>query len=172
MNSYIQLLDKIVSITRPKLLEVSSHDFAEKPSPDKWSKKEILGHLIDSAYNNHQRFLRASQQDDLVFWGYDQVDWVRQNDYQHRELTELVHSWATVNFHLARLIAQIPPERLNRETVNHNFHQICMNRIAEGQASSLGYLVWDYLFHLEHHLVQLLPTYHRMNAELFKQAEL
>lgn len=163
MNNYSQLLDKIITIARPKLLEVSSHEFSAKPSIEKWSKKEILGHLVDSAYNNHQRFLRAGQQDDLVFSGYDQVEWVRQNAYQERDLTELVHTWATVNFHLARLVAQLPSDLLTRETTTNNFHKICMNRPPEGQASSLGYLVWDYIFHLEHHLVQLLPGYKRMN---------
>lgn len=164
MSNYSQVLDRIISIARPKLLDISAHELAERPAPDKWSKKEIIGHLIDSAYNNHQRFLRASQQDNLVFFGYDQVDWVRQNDYQQREVTELIHTWATVNFHLSRLIHQLPAALLGRETTDNNFHKICMNRIPEGQASSLGYLVWDYLFHLEHHLVQILPDYRRLNS--------
>ena len=58
------------------LRSVSEAEAARQPAPGKWSKKEILGHLVDSASNNHQRFVRARFQDELVFPGYEQDDWV------------------------------------------------------------------------------------------------
>ena len=66
----------------------------------------------------------------------------------------------TVNQHLAVLLEGLPKELLTQETTQHNFYQICMNRPKEGETSSLAYLIWDYLFHLEHHLAQILPNYH------------
>ena len=161
MNKHSNTLDKIILLARPQLLQLEPARLLERPSPDKWSKQEILGHLIDSAYNNHQRFLRATEKEDLIFQGYDQVNWVKRNNYQKREPTELVHSWATVNFHLARLIAGLPESLLLRPTNAHNFHAICMNRLPAEASTTLDYLIWDYIFHLEHHLIQLLPHYTR-----------
>ena len=64
-----------------------------------WTKKEILGHLIDSAAINHQRFVRAQFTDDLVFDGYVQDDWVKVQDYQNRDWRELVELWHGYNRH-------------------------------------------------------------------------
>ncbi|MEO0876670.1 MAG: DinB family protein [Bacteroidota bacterium] len=172
MNQYSKILDQIVMTARLQLQQVSSEEMAAKPKPEKWSKKEILGHLIDSAYNNHQRFLRAEQQGNLVFQGYDQNAWVKKNAYQVRELSELIQTWAMVNYHLARLVEGIPVDLLEETTSDHNFHIIGMNRPTEGSASSLGYLIWDYIAHLEHHLSQLIPTYRLINPPFTSHAVL
>lgn len=163
MNTYSNTLDKIILTARQQLESISAADFQHRPAPEKWSKQEILGHLIDSAYNNHQRFLRAEGQGNLVFSGYDQTAWVEKNAYQKREPQELVHTWATVHFHLSRLIAGLPEALLRTQTTEHNFHQISMNGIPEGVPIDLSYLIWDYIDHLEHHLAQLLPNYQRTN---------
>ncbi len=144
---------------------LSEAEFRHKPNPAKWSKQEILGHLIDSAYNNYQRFLRAATQDNLIFQGYDQDAWVRQNDYQNRDYMEIIGTWINVNNHLSFLVRGLPEAVLTRQTTQHNFHQICMNTIPEGAPTSLSYLVWDYLFHMEHHLSQILPDYRRLLGE-------
>jgi hypothetical protein len=156
---YHKLLRNILAQALPLLEEVEVKDFDFKSSPEKWSKKEILGHLIDSAYNNHRRFLMARSQYDLIFDGYEQVAWVERNRYQERQLEEIIMLWYTVNQHLAALIEGLPSELLERETADHNFHVIGMKRPEEGAVSSLAYLIWDYLFHLEHHLDQILEGY-------------
>lgn len=161
MQNYSEVLRAIVATAIPQLEALSSVELAAKSSPEKWSKQQILGHLIDSAYNNHQRFLRAEAQDNLVFFGYDQNAWVQKNRYQERASTEIIQTWVSVNEHLAWLISSLSPELLNASTTDHNFHIIGMERPAEGQPSSLGYLVEDYLFHLEHHLAQILPDFQR-----------
>lgn len=164
MNSYSNTLDKIILTARQQLESISIEDFRQSSAPGKWSKQQILGHLIDSAYNNHQRFLRAEEQGNLVFWGYDQNAWVFKNAYQEREPQELIHTWATAHFHLSRLIAGLSPELLERTSQEHNFHQICMNRPIAEAAVNLSYLIWDYIHHLEHHLAQLIPTYRKINT--------
>lgn len=157
--SYQQILSQILDEATPQLLARSPEEMQHKTAPSKWSKQEIMGHLIDSAYNNHQRFLRAEEQGKLVFNGYDQVAWVKRNAYQARDWVEIVEFWEAANRHLGHVIASIDPLFLLKETSDHNFHIIGMNRPAEGSLSSLSYLIWDYIFHLEHHLKQLLPAY-------------
>ena len=133
-----QALRKIVSDTAAEMALISAQGFTHKGSPDLWSKKEVLGHLIDSAYNNHQRFLRATTQADFIFQGYDQDQWVLQNNYQNRPQEEVIDTWVTVNQHLAVLLEGLPKELLTQETTQHNFHNICMNRPKEGETSSLA----------------------------------
>ena len=72
-------------------------NLSHKSSPEKWSPKEILGHLIDSAYNHHQRFLRANTQENLVFQGYEQAFWVVANRYQARPSNEIIDFWYQAN---------------------------------------------------------------------------
>jgi len=167
--NHSDILVQIVASAQPQLQAISEETFSFKPQPEKWSKKEILGHLIDSAHNNYQRFIGAAYQDDLIFSGYAQAEWVLKNQYQNRDSTELITLWALTNRHIAQMVEQLSPEYLNRETTAHNFHLISMKRIPkEGDPSSLSYLIWDYLFHLEHHLNQILPTYQSINPPIFQ----
>ena len=165
MNKYAQLHLKISMdfMAKVQLIDDAS-SLSIKPSPSKWSKNEILGHLIDSAYNNHQRFARAKAQGNLIFQGYDQDDWVIKNDYQNRNFHSILGVWLTANQHMNALIERLPLDLLERPTTKHNFHRICMNLIPEGQPTSLGYLAWDYCFHLEHHISQILTDYTRISG--------
>ena len=115
-----------------------------RPAPGKWSRKEVLGHLVDSALNNHQRFVRAQLANALEFPGYAQVDWVRCQDYASADWPALVELWRCVNRHLAHVVRRIPPEKLAVPC-----------RIGDGVPVSLGDLVADYLRHLRHHLAQI-----------------
>ena len=162
---YHKTLLQILSKTEPLFRAISEAEFSFKETPERWSKKELLGHLIDSAYNNHQRFLRAEEQGNLIFRGYTQDAWVQKNHYQNRDQAELVQLWLLCNRHLAALIAGLSEDLLRRKTSEHNFHKICSNRIPEGSTSSLSYLIWDYLSHLEHHLKQLFPSYQSISGE-------
>lgn len=162
MIDYSNQLHQIISQATPILKAAEESTFSQRPAPNKWSKKEILGHLIDSAYNNHQRFIRAEKQGDLVFIGYDQVDWVVKNNYQQRALNELVDTWGTANRHLAILLAQLPAAVYEKQYTDHNFHQICMIHPSEEEPTSLAYLAADYIFHLEHHLAQLIEEYEKV----------
>ncbi len=164
MTPYITTFTKIISSANTALLKLSEEECAHKSHPNKWSKKELLGHLVDSAYNNHQRFLRAASQDNLVFWGYDQDDWVIRNNYQARTWKEILATWLTVNCHLLELIQAIDDDLLYRKTTDHNFDKICMNLLESKEETCLNYLIWDYIFHLEYHLVQLLPDYQSIHG--------
>ena len=155
-KTYSEKLKVLVRGFGQKLLNLDEASFHKKDNPEKWSKKEILGHLIDSAYNNHQRFTRAWDKDNLIFHGYDQDAWVKKNNYQERSAKEVVYLFLAVNSHMADLIAGLDENLLTKMTTDHNFDKIGMRPIEKGSPSSLGYLIDDYIFHLQHHLNQIL----------------
>ncbi len=129
--------------TLPDLMnQMDDASFSKKDDPNKWSKKEILGHLIDSATNNHQRFIRAQfeHNPEIV---YDQVNWNRFSYYQQMNSRELIQFWLSYNKHLISLIKNMPKESLTRT---------CS---VAGDLLTLEFLIKDYVVHLEHHLKQI-----------------
>lgn len=139
-----------------RLLSLSEEQ-SERPRADgKWSPKEIVGHLIDSAAHNHIRFVNAQFSDDLVFPGYRQEEWVNVQRYQERPWAELVNQWAAYNRHLLHLITHIPETTLTKTRINHNLHEIAWRTVPQGEPVTLEYFIRDYLGHLKNHLRQIL----------------
>jgi RimJ/RimL family protein N-acetyltransferase len=136
------------------LLALRDDESAARRAPGAWSPREVVGHLIDSAANNHARFVRAQLQDDLVFPGYAQDAWVAAQGYQHASWPELVALWRAYNHHLARVIELVPADVRTREHRRHNLHEIAWRPIPADQPATLDYLMRDYVGHLEHHLAQ------------------
>jgi uncharacterized damage-inducible protein DinB len=142
----------------PELRALEDDASGRRPAPGKWSPREIIGHLIDSASNNHQRFVRASFQDDLVFTGYEQDKWVALQQYQEARWEDLLTLWASFNRHLARVMAATPTEIRRREHRSHNLDRIAMRPVAAGSPATLEYFMEDYVLHLHHHLRQILDA--------------
>jgi hypothetical protein len=117
---------------------------SRRPMPGKWSHKEILGHLIDSAANNHQRFVRLQLGASIDLPGYEQDGWVRVQGYQDRPWLEIVDLWQTYNLHLVSLIRHVPPAALR-----HLWH------MPSGKSVDLEFIMRDYVVHLRHHLKQI-----------------
>jgi hypothetical protein len=128
-----------------KMKQMDQADVTVKPRPEKWSKQEILGHLIDSAVNNYHRFVRAQHGAAEDFPCYRQDDWVAAQRYNERDWPDLVALWGGLNLHLAHIIDRIP-ESSGDAPVNFN----------EDQPARLDYVVGDYLEHMRHHLRQIL----------------
>lgn len=139
----------------PRLLGVSDETASRRPGPGKWSAKEILGHLIDSACNNHRRFVRAQLEETLVFSGYEQEGWVRVQEYQDARWEDLVALWAAYNRHLARFMAVVPAAVRQRHHQRHNLHELAWRPFAADQPATLDFLMADYVAHLQHHLAQV-----------------
>ncbi len=126
------------------MINISKQDFNHKNSPGKWSKKEILGHLIDSAANNHQRFIRA-QYEKVPVIVYDQNKWNELNNWQDADSRHLINFWMMYNHHLISVIKNIPEEKLKLECKTSGDKNV-----------TLEFLVIDYVEHLEHHLNQII----------------
>jgi len=135
---------RIVASSEAPLRQVSEPD-SEKPAlPGGWSRKQVLGHLIDSASNNHQRFVRAATQDSLTFPGYDQTALVQVEAVQEAGWETLVALWASYNRYLAHVIAHLPPSKLDVPCT-----------IGAGAPVTLRFLAEDYVRHMVHHLGQI-----------------
>lgn len=116
-----------------------------KPAPEKWSKKEILGHLVDSAINNIQRFTEIqSQAKPYQVRSYDPDALVSANDYQHREFGELFTLWKSLNLQISFIVS-----RQNETTLKYPLI------LPNGEVKNLKFLIDDYVDHLEHHLDQI-----------------
>lgn len=143
-SSSLSRLEYLCSILPGILSNITDEAFSEKPAPDKWSKKEILGHLIDSATNNHHRFVRA-QFEDKPLIDYHAETWVSASHYQALPCHHLISFWLLYNLHLAEIIRHMPPEMMQRE---------CQS--GDPSPHTLEWLFDDYVVHLEHHLHQLV----------------
>jgi hypothetical protein len=131
------------------LLDIAAHQLPRltdtaTPIDGKWSRKEILGHLIDSAANNHQRFVRGQLDRELITPSYAQKEWVETERFQDREWSDLVHFWLAYNRHLLHVMSHVRPEAL--ESTVH---------IGSNDPVTLEFVMTDYVRHLKHHLEQI-----------------
>ena len=154
---YIEELRRAVEEAAPRLLSLSEADAKRRPRPGKWSPAEIIGHLIDSASNNHQRFVRAQFQDDLVFPGYDQDAWVASQAYRDAHWSDLVTLWKSFNIHIARIMENFPAAIRNSPRAEHNLDKLAWQPVSADQPATLDYFMNDYVGHLKHHLAQIFP---------------
>jgi DinB family protein len=150
-------LARVVEAASARLLEIPDEEAARPRAPGKWSRKEVIGHLVDSASHNHQRFVSAQLQDDLVFRGYEQDDFVRLQRYADVPWRDLVTLWRTYNLLIAHVMRGIPDAVRTRERARHNLDVIAFRTVPKERPATLEYLMRDYLVHLEHHLAQALP---------------
>jgi hypothetical protein len=111
----------------------------------KWTPRQVLGHLVDSAVNNYHRVIRAQQGDELRFPSYQQEHWVEAGGYARRGWGDLVDLWLALNLQLAHALAAVPAEREGTR---------CF--LGEGPPVTLAFVARDYVEHLEHHLGQIL----------------
>ena len=144
MKDLSEKLLSVIESAEPKLRAVTNTDSAIPALPGGWSRKQVLAHLIDSASNNHQRFVRASLQPSLDFPGYDQDGNIRVQAPQEADWRLLVSLWAEYNRYLAHVIARLPASKLDT---------IC--RIGPNQPVTLSFIAEDYVTHLLHHLRQI-----------------
>jgi len=137
-------LVRILEDVSNRLKMVSEHEAVIRPSSEERSKKEVVGHLIDSAANNHQRFVRAQYQEQRVFPPYEQEEWVRVQKYNDASWEHLIDLWRLYNLHISYIIRRIPSDKLSTTC-----------RIGSNDPVTLGYLVEDYVSHMKRHFKQL-----------------
>lgn len=137
--------ERVLDESSKKLLKYSEDEAATKPAPDKWSKKEILGHLIDSAANNHQRFVRMQIENNLKLHSYQQEQWVSIQHYNTGSWNELIRLWEAYNLHLLHILWNINPSKLSNTAI-----------IGDHNEMTLEFIIEDYVGHLKHHLEQII----------------
>jgi len=116
-----------------------------KASPEKWSRKEIIGHLIDSAQINLQRFVRCTYEENFKLV-YPQVEWVQAQRYQDADIRDLVGLWELLNLQIVRVLENYPEDRLQIK---------CDNSKTTVSLHTVEWLAQDYVDHLNHHLNQI-----------------
>jgi hypothetical protein len=144
MKELSEKLLSVIDAAEPGLRKVTTAESINPVLSGGWSRKQVMGHLIDSASNNHQRFVRAAQQSSLDFPGYDQEGNVRVQALQEADWPLLVSMWATYNRYLAHVIAHLPASKLETPC-----------RIGGKEPVTLGFIATDYFTHLLHHLHQI-----------------
>src|SRR5215471_411523 len=142
LQSIALKLNAIIDQHLSALQFIPEDKFQHKPSPTKWSKKEILGHLVDSAQSNIRRFIVAQyeEQPKIV---YNQDQWVAITNYQQYSLPDLISLWYLLNKHICQVVRNITPEMANR-------------KVQTEEAHTVQQLAQDYIKHLLHHLHQVL----------------
>lgn len=140
----IERLHYLLEHIPQRLRAIDEEEFCRKESPGKWSKKEILGHLTDSATNNHHRFIRACYEHNPLIV-YEQDEWNRLSFHQTMSSSHVVNFWELYNRHLLHILVFMEEKNLSRT---------CLTNGTEPK--TVEWLVNDYVRHLEHHLKQIL----------------
>lgn len=143
MQLTIEHLEKIIRVYTRRLEALADEHYALKTRPEKWSKKEILGHLVDSAQNNIRRFVVAQYEDTPTIL-YSQDAWVASAGYQDYPTRDLILLWTLLNKHITILLARMSAEAAERKCG------------MGGQPETMEWVAADYINHLLHHLHQIL----------------
>lgn len=156
MNDWLNDFRQTIDSAYEKLMRLDESESERPRAEDHWSSKQIIGHLIDSAANNHARFVVGQLKDDLVFPGYDQDGWVRTNHYQERAWSDLVQLWRSYNLHLHHLMTHADQAKLSTPCTLHTLQEIAFKTVPKAEPVTLAYLMKDYVDHMKHHLAQIL----------------
>lgn len=144
-NTITTSIPEFIEDNLATLSTFSNHEWEDKPDPDKWSRKEILGHLVDSAMTNIRRLIvsQAHQNEKIT---YQQNEWVHFSDYQHMDIQDLMTLWKLINLQYHRISKTIPTESLSFTTDTDN---------ETVSLKTLSFLIEDYWGHQQHHLQQI-----------------
>jgi hypothetical protein len=148
MNATTSALNKIIGEYSLKLNSIAESEFSAKPNPGKWSKKEVLGHLIDSAQNNLRRFICGQYESTPSKIAYDQDRWVEMNDYQHAKSEEIIALWVLMNKRILATLEKMPSSSYSKNS-DTGKESVSLH--------SLEWLAEDYVKHLKHHVNQIIP---------------
>jgi hypothetical protein len=148
MQIIVQELRTLISDYSQKIAAISEQDFYAKPSPSKWSKIEVLGHLTDSAQNNLRRFVCGQYESAPPWIIYNQDFWVSANNYQNAEKQSIIQLWVLLNERICDILETMPMS-------NHEMR--CNTGKETPEFHSLHWLAADYVKHMKHHLNQIIP---------------
>ncbi len=151
INNTINRMNFLILDVSERINSYSEDELSAKPNPVKWSKKEILGHLCDSATNNLSRFIRAQfEEEPFRVVPYRQDEWVKLNGYNEMKAERIVKLWCALNLQIINVISRISEEKLAVKC------DLGDSAFREGESEkNLLWLIEDYLVHMEYHLNQI-----------------
>lgn len=137
-----QILRNIIDAELQRFQNITEEEWSYRSSSEKWSKKEIIGHLCDSAFTNIRRFVvtQYKENENIV---YDQNFWVKAQNYQNVPTSDLIDLWKSLNYQIVHIVENIPDEALQRT---------CDTTKTEPRVYTLEFIINDYVDHLQHHL--------------------
>jgi len=141
LKQVIENLSKLIEDVPMKFRQFPMEEINFKPKPEKWSKKEILGHLCDSCFNNIHRIIRV-QYEDKPFMIYNQDEWVRNQDYQNRNIEDILDLWISLHKQFIHVLINFPKNHLK-------------SMLDWGGEVTAQFVITDYLDHHNHHLRQI-----------------
>lgn len=148
MDDILKILHEHIETIPVKFQELGEAEINHKPFPERWSKKEILGHLVDSAFNNLQRIIRVQYEPEVKIV-YHQNEWVEIQNYQNLSTETVLNLWVSLNQQFIHVVESFPAEKLGE-------------KIDTGKTTvelhTAEYLITDYLAHMEHHLNQIFEA--------------
>ncbi len=147
MEAIAQQLESIVNSYSVQFLNFSEERLSCKPAPGKWSKKEIIGHLVDSAQNNIRRFI-VTQYETNPHIAYAQNEWVDRQHYLAYNSKDLITLRQLINKHIAVILRNMPAEKLQLQ---------CNTGKGQEELHTIEFLAKDYITHHLHHLKQIIP---------------
>ncbi len=148
MKNTIEELSDIIKEFTIKMVAISDVQFSDKPNPTKWSKKEVVGHLIDSGHNNLRRFI-CGQYESSPKITYDQDIWVTANNYGGLQKEPVIQLWRLLNEQICEVLRAMPEQ---------NSKHMCNTGKNQVELHSIEWLAGDYVKHLKHHLNQIIPA--------------
>lgn len=144
IHRVIESLQKLINEVPSKILQYSLEEINHKPTLEKWSKKEILGHLCDSCFNNLQRIIRVQYEENPRII-YKQDEWVKNQNYQEMDIMKVIELWLTLHKQLVHIIKFFPENRL--ESI-----------VDVGEDVTARFIITDYLDHQNHHFKQIFEN--------------
>lgn len=145
MKHVVDELKQLISENKVAFGAIPESYISQRPAPGKWSAKEVIGHLVDSAHNNLRRFISGQYETTPPHIWYDQEFWVRQNGYQEMNTAELITLWVLMNERICAVLGNL--ESADTKLVNTGRNQ--------PQILDLQFVAEDYVAHLKHHLKQI-----------------
>jgi hypothetical protein len=155
IDPFLQEFRQTVDTAAQRLSLISEEKSKVPRGKGQWSPKEIVGHLIDSAANNHSRFVRAQFTSDLTVPEYDGDEWVAAQHYVEEPWEQLISLWKFYNLHMAHLMACAPEAARELPRTKHNLDRTAFKTVPTDQPATLDYFMRDYVDHLRHHLKQI-----------------
>ena len=147
MEATTTVLEALLPEVKGYMLALSVDSLTTARAPGKWSKKEILGHLVDSAINNLKRFTEVQlEPSPYQVKVYNQAGLVKVNGYQEKDTESLIELWTALNRQIIRVLDMMPDQVLIQPIIT-----------PEGDTKSVQWLAEDYLVHMQHHLHQIKP---------------